>query len=245
MADTDFHILRFDELDSTSSYAVNNITSLPHNTVITADRQRAGRGRLGRTWVSDSPGNLYASVVIRPERDYRTLPLVNFTQFFSVIVADVLSGYGIGPVIKWPNDILVSGKKICGILSEVAFTGSVFNGIVVGIGLNIADNPSDKLDRVQETTSLFDQCRKTVSRKEVLDRILDRYLVSYGAFINDGFSSIYNSYMRYFPYLGEKITIINSNNNVIGIVRGITDSGELRVEDGSGTTHTITLGDMI
>lgn len=242
---SDFKKLHFDVLDSTNTYAINNITTLDHHTVITADIQTAGRGRMERPWVSDTAENLYASIVIRPEIDFRTLPLVNFTQLFSVIVAQTAAGYGVQPQIKWPNDILVRGSKLCGILSETAFRGGTFTGLVVGIGLNVNHSAEGKVDSSYPTTSLQDETGKFIEKKEVLDRILRAYQNSYEGFITEGFPYIINSYKEFFPFIGEDVSIINSNNNISGRILDVSDSGELIVQDNSGRTHKITLGDMI
>jgi len=133
----DFNIIHFDNIDSTNTYALENIHNLSHNTVIIADTQTKARGRQGRAWAADSSENLYVSFVIKPDVPHKQFPVRNFPQFFSVVVADAFSSYGASPQIKWPNDVLIDGKKCAGILSEASFDGNFFSGLVVGAGVNI------------------------------------------------------------------------------------------------------------
>ncbi len=245
MEETNFNIIHFDSIDSTNAYSIQNILSLPHHSVVIADEQTAGRGRMDRPWISDSKSNLYASIVVRPGIEYKKLPLVNFTQLFSVVTAEVIVRYGIQPQIKWPNDILVHGKKVCGILSEVSFSGSRFCGLVVGIGLNVNENAENKINSDYKTTSLQDETEKFIEKQEVLDRILDTYLTYYEGFITEGFPYIYGSYKEFFPFIGEDVSIINSNQNVSGRILDVSQEGELLIKNSYGKTHKITLGDMI
>jgi BirA family biotin operon repressor/biotin-[acetyl-CoA-carboxylase] ligase len=240
-----FKIKKLDSVDSTNSYALSNIDTLAHNTFIYADIQTSGRGRLNREWVSDSSKNLYCSVVIKPEGDYRRLPLVNFTQLFCVIFAEVISSYGVTPQIKWPNDILINGKKVVGILSEVSFSGERFNGIVIGVGMNLASDPSEVLDRNQGVTTLLHECGQTVSREEIIKKAALLYDAYYDLFSETGFSAIRESYLKYFPFIGKEVTIENGITNGPGTVVDVSADGELVIDNGSGQLQNIVLGDMV
>ena len=240
----DFNIIHFDSIDSTNTYALENIRELPHNTVIVADTQTKGRGRHGRTWVSDSSENLYLSFVIKPDIPYKQLPIVNFPQFFSVVVADTFASYGVLPQIKWPNDVLINEKKCAGILSEASFDGNVFNGLVVGVGINIGDDPTDRLVTKQPASSLSGELGQRVKKDDFFSKMLELYSSASDSFYSAGFLSIKKSYMRYFLYIDKKITLASNNRNIEGVVFGVSDSGYIVLKTDSGGIENITMGEI-
>ena len=124
------HIIHFDEIDSTNTYLKNNCPQLADGTVVCADRQTAGRGRFDRKWISQD-GGLYFSVLVKPQR---TDFLPNFTQLMAVCVCTAAEELGAKAWLKWPNDVLANGKKLCGILSEAVVTSSGIEGVVIGVG---------------------------------------------------------------------------------------------------------------
>ncbi|MBN2434013.1 MAG: biotin--[acetyl-CoA-carboxylase] ligase [Spirochaetes bacterium] len=245
MSNFRFAIKKLNTVDSTNSYALANIDMFTHNTLVYSDIQTSGRGRLNRKWISDTPENLYCSVIIKPDQDYKKLPLVNFTQFFCVILAEIINDLGVTPQIKWPNDILVNEKKIAGILSESSFTGSSFNGIVVGIGLNIGALPKEALDREQAVTSLYEECGRDIDREEIIQKIAELYSEYYDLFCETGFSAIRDSYLSFFPFIGKEVSIENGTVNVTGIVVDVSPRGELIIDNGSEGLQNIVLGDMV
>ncbi len=137
-------IIWFDEIDSTNDYALKNYERLHHGDVIVALSQKKGKGRKGRFWYSPG-GGLWFSVVFKP-RDYNDPNF--FTKIASVTLVKLLKHYGLSPVIKWPNDILVNGKKLAGILTEGIFEGRKPLVIVVGIGVNLNNSIPDELKEI-------------------------------------------------------------------------------------------------
>ena len=119
------------EVDSTNLYAKSNLENLADKSIIHAAIQTAGRGRLQRTWVNLGEGNLFMSFVLKPSNSFNEI-YSNLTQYLSVVLCYVLEEYGLKPQIKWPNDVLINGKKIAGILSETVMQGSNFKGLVLG-----------------------------------------------------------------------------------------------------------------
>lgn len=241
----DFNILHFNAIDSTNAYALENIKTLPHNTVITADEQFKGRGRFERHWVSDSIENLYVSIIIKPEIPYRQLPIVNFPQLFSVVVAEAFLLYGAVPQIKWPNDVLINKKKCAGILGEAAFDGNVFNGIVIGVGVNIADNPAGRLVIKQPATSLVSETGRHVEKNDFLANMLDIYVNRYSAFCKYGFAAIHDVYKKYFAYIGKEVSLVSGGQNISGRTLGLSDCGDLVLQTASGETKNITMGEIL
>ena len=241
----DFNIIRFDTIDSTSTYALENIRELPHNTIITADTQTNGRGQRGRSWVSDSSKNLYLSFVIKPDVPFKQLPIVNFPQFFSVIVADAFASYGVLPQIKWPNDVLINEKKCAGILSEASFDGNAFNGLVVGVGINIGDNPIDKLVIKQPVSSLSTEIKQHVERDDFFSKICNLYSLASDSFFSGGFLAIKEPYMKYFSYIDKKVALTSGVRNIEGVVCGVSDSGAIVLRIDSGEIEDIAMGEIL
>ena len=150
-----YTIVTLEEVHSTNSYALEFLPSLDDKTVVFTTHQFLGRGRYDRKWICDDTENLYMSIVLKPEKKH-DYPYTNLTQYLSVSVCNVLEkNFGIQPNIKWPNDILVNGAKISGILAETGVSNSQINGVVLGIGLNV--------NLKQETLNTIDQNATSIS----------------------------------------------------------------------------------
>ena len=124
-----YRVSEFAELDSTNRYACGRLRELADGDVIQAGIQTAGRGRWERKWISDVPGNLCLSLVLKPVGPPAELPLAGLSQLLALSVCRVLETYGVPPALKWPNDIQVAGRKIAGILAETVVEGSEFLGL--------------------------------------------------------------------------------------------------------------------
>ena len=150
-------ILRLEETESTNSYAKEHISAMADKTVVHALRQTCGRGRLNRKWVDLGENNLFFSVVLKPSDVFKSV-YSNLTQYASVILCKVFENYGINPKVKWPNDVMVDGKrKICGILCETVVEKGSLKGIILGIGVNLnaAQNDVENIpDRVVTALNL-------------------------------------------------------------------------------------------
>ena len=128
-----YKLLSFDKIPSTQDYALELIASgrATDHTAVLAAAQSAGRGRMRRTWVSHH-GNVYISFIYAsPERDAR------LSYAVAVAIAETIASFGIHPTIKWPNDIVLNKKKICGILTEMSLMGTEIDYVIVGIGINV------------------------------------------------------------------------------------------------------------
>ncbi|MBN1501399.1 MAG: biotin--[acetyl-CoA-carboxylase] ligase [Spirochaetes bacterium] len=241
---TDFSIIHFDEINSTNLYALEHMTSIPDKTVITADIQKNGRGRLDRKWVSSSSDNIYFSVVLKPEGKIETLPLANVTQYMCIILCRIFLKYGINPSIKWPNDILINGKKISGILSETSFTGGVFNGIVIGAGININCTPAQNEELNKPVTSLYSEIKSKIDKTNFLIDLLGLFFDTYTDFMTYGFKHIKTEYLNYFPFTNRTITVNNQGSIIEGKVKDISDDGTLVLLKSNGTEINIIAGDI-
>jgi BirA family transcriptional regulator, biotin operon repressor / biotin---[acetyl-CoA-carboxylase] ligase len=169
-------IIRFKELSSTNDYALANLEQLAHQDVVVADIQTKGRGQFERSWCSDNPGNLYMSLVLK---EYLTAPFMpQVTLKMSGVVVAVLRGYLEGRDARYcvstraPNDVLVDGKKIAGVLAEAKTQGEKVKGCVVGIGVNLNMSKEELAKIDQPATSLNLFLGKSVDKEDFLRRML-------------------------------------------------------------------------
>lgn len=188
-----YNIIKTDSIDSTSIFARKNLAKLKDFDVVSADVQISGHGQFERTWLSssDNGGNIYISIVLKPDNIEH---LNELTRYTSIMVSDVLFEYGLKPDFKFPNDVLIEGRKISGILAESVFQGSEFKGVVVGIGinLNLAQVELDKID--QPATSIFVETGRNVDKDEFLNRFMTHFENCYDDFIMNGIKEL--SYVK-------------------------------------------------
>ena len=211
----------FETVDSTNKVAAD----YPIGSVIVANSQTSGRGRYGHTWVSDK-GNLYMSAVLKTY-DEQT-PLMAFVV--AVSVADALNKTGFFPQLKWPNDILLNGAKLAGILLE-----QVDDKLIVGIGVNCASCP-DNLP--YPATHLNGK----IGADQLADLILEQLMYWTGLFETDGFMPIYHQWKRYAVGMGQTITVRLPNETLQGIFKDLSESGALLLQLPDNTVKHITAG---
>ncbi len=229
--------IHFEELDSTITYLKNNRADLPHGTAVYADRQTAGRGRFNRKWVSQE-GGLYLSILLKP-KDTRFL--ANLTQLMAVSVCHALEELGADPKIKWPNDVQVNAQKICGILSEAVTEKGRLEAVVVGAGVNVAQEGLDKID--QPATSLKELGINT-TKERVLDLVLEFFWRDYPALSASGFKIIRPDFLKRFAALGKEVTVKNGEKTIFGTAEDVSPNGTLILRTASGPEE-IYIGDLI
>lgn len=179
------NILNFEELDSTSVWARKNLKDLENFTLISAEIQSRGHGQFERKWFSsrENGGNLYISIVLKPEN----IEFLNeLTRFTSYIGAKTIEEYGIDAKFKFPNDILIDGKKIAGILAESVFIGNEFKGVIVGVGINLNLTPDEAKNIDIPATSIFIETNKNVNKDEFLEKFLNNFKREYDSFLKSG-----------------------------------------------------------
>ncbi|MCC7259748.1 MAG: biotin--[acetyl-CoA-carboxylase] ligase [Alphaproteobacteria bacterium] len=241
------------EVGSTSDEAKRlAATGAPHGAVVWAKRQTGGRGRYGRQW--DSPeGNLHVSLLLRPEANAATATQLSFVaatavhKTLSAILSDALvqgevSSKDVNITLKWPNDILLNGKKIGGILLESAtHADGKLDWLVLGIGVNIAHFPDDC---PFPATSLDAVGVKGISAKIVLSRLLHHFAVDYGIWEHDGFAPARAQWLHHAAYLGKEISSNLENEEISGVFEGLDADGALLLARKDGTTRRITSGEV-
>ena len=239
-----FEIIYFDEIESTNTFALNNLDSLKDRQVIVANKQTIGKGRLGRKWISDVEGNIYLSIVLKPSEVYDPkMPLANLTQYMSVLLCRTLEEYGVSANIKWPNDILINGKKISGLLSELKIQGNNLKGFVLGVGvnLNLTENYLAQIN--QPATALSLLLNKPINRDKFISELLNKFFLELDAFMNQGFLFIKDEYVARSEFLGGRVVINSLNQKEYGIAEAINDDGSLLLNNNS-EKKIITIGDL-
>ncbi len=204
-----------------------------HPLVFTSISQTAGRGRLGRRWISRS-GNLFMSQLLNPK-----LPMSDLVFIVAVSVAEALSSVaqGIDIAIKWPNDILVSGAKICGILIE----GASSETVVIGIGINLVSAPP--ADQIMYPAVDLLSLGFRVERETLLKAYLSYFDANIKQCHEQGFQSIRDKWLRYAFNLGKNIKINSGGKILEGIFKGVDEKGFLLLKQDETITR-ITVGDV-
>ncbi|MGB6978489.1 MAG: biotin--[acetyl-CoA-carboxylase] ligase [Candidatus Acidiferrales bacterium] len=229
-------IYHFFKTDSTNSVAMNlGEQGEPHGAVVLAEEQTAGRGRAGRKWVSEKSAGIHCTVLVRPQIPPAYAPLLTLVAGLAArdAAAEELDAV---PDIRWPNDILVRGRKFAGILTEMHAEPDRLHYAVIGIGMNV--NQTKLPPEIADTaTSLRMESGKSHSRLEVLVRLLrhlDRY---YNQFIAQGAEPILRRFAEVSSYFqGKRVRITTFTETFTGTTAGLEPSGVLRVarDDGRG-----------
>lgn len=197
------HIIRLDNVDSTNTYLSGIASNSPHGTCVLADRQSTGRGQRGNTWESEPGKNLTFSVLLRPDGLHASQQF-RISQAVSLAITDTLDGFlpeGIEAKVKWPNDIYVGNRKICGILIENTLCGAAIQHSIIGIGLNI--NQRDFLSDAPNPVSLYQLTRKDTCINDILEGILSRILqpfTDHDTLHHRYMSSLWRGDGQYYPY---------------------------------------------
>lgn len=239
------NIIRLDEIDSTNLYAKQHLSELGDMTVIVADRQTAGRGRFNRSWIDLGRDNIFATIVLKPSETFDE-KYTNITQFLSVMMCKVFEQYGVSPSIKWPNDVLIDGKKIAGILSETVVQGQKFKGIMLGFGINLNAEKDALLNiKDKEATALNLEINSDyIDKEKFLNDLLNEFFGNYDLFLNDGFAIIKNDYLSRACFLNKEISVQVFNEQKSGYAKAINDSGELVIEK-DNKELVLTMGDIL
>ncbi len=241
----DYHLLSYDALDSTNAEAKRLAGGgASHGAVIWAKRQTAGRGRMGREWVS-AEGNLYVTVLLSPSVALAQCAQLSFVA--ALAVAETLEA--IVPQAdsircKWPNDVLAQGKKISGILLESFTTnevGSPRQWIAVGVGINVDNFPEHVMF---PATCLRAEGVELISAKIVLSRFVHHFIHRYDAWERKGFAAIEREWTERAHHLNKPVEVIVGEERITGIFAGIDAKGCMLLRDKKKATTAIAAGDV-
>lgn len=214
-------------------------------TVVIADEQSAGLGRLGREWFSKKGKNLLFSVLLRPQLPPNKLFVL--TMIFALAGIDAVKDIsGLNALIKWPNDIYIDGKKIGGILTEFSVVQGVVQHLVLGMGLNVNWNPSIERTILYPTSSIFVETRQKVSREEILVNLLKQLEKSYDEVGRDVAYSegFYEKWNKKSAILGKTVVIETGKERIEGKAEGIDRDGVLTLITAGGDKRKFLCGDV-
>jgi BirA family transcriptional regulator, biotin operon repressor / biotin---[acetyl-CoA-carboxylase] ligase len=226
----------FSEVDSTMDVARDLARKgADHLSVVIADRQIKGRGRLHRQWFSDN-GGLYFTTIVRPV----IAPVMSFRITFSASLALVRVLRRLFPIdakVKWPNDILVEGKKLSGMLSEMETEADLVGYINIGLGINVSNDP-----RISEpnATSLKNLLHRDVSRIEILTHFLNEFE---NLLLNNESEDIISQWKEYSGTLNRHVKIVTTREQIEGIAKDVDETGALVLELSNGTVKKVVYGD--
>ena len=232
-------ILHFKELDSTMDRAAGEAErGTPDGTVVLCDSQTRGRGRFNRVWVSPA-GNLILSVVLRPTLE--ALPFVSVLAALAV-TRTIETETSLDPAIKWPNDVLIRGRKICGLLVENSLQGRNVRHSIVGIGLNVELDPGDSPEIAQTATSLRMETGRSTDVSALLLRLLHELDELYVA-LRNGQSPV-PKWSSYLETVGKRVQVQWGEDVVTGTAEGVDELGHLLLRRENGALLTLTAGEV-
>jgi len=233
----------FETLDSTNDLAKELAArGAPEGTVVVAETQTRGRGRLDREWNSPPGVGLYVSLVLRPMLPPMELPQITLTTAVAVVRA-VRRVAGLAPGIKWPNDLLINGKKLGGILTEMETEIDRIRHVVVGLGLNV-NNPGFPPELTATATSLALEAGRTFSRVNLLQAWLEEFEALYGRFLNQGFPEILEEWKGAAVTLGKMVTVRQGPREISGQALDVAPDGALLLRTADGEMVRVTSGEI-
>ncbi len=251
----------YEETDSTNA-RIGELAGegAPTGTLAVADMQTAGRGRRGRGWSSPPGMNIYMSLLLRPDIDPSDAPMITVIMALAVCEAvtemtggaDAQGREDAGsdiPVarIKWPNDIVVSGRKVCGILTEMNMEAGHISGVIVGVGINVNQGERELFpEEIRDTaTSLKLECGHTIDRSELIASVMERFETEYERFLSAGdLGFMKERYEQHLVSLDREVRVLDPQGEYTGISRGIDARGELLVETPDGELHRVYAGEV-
>ena len=216
----------------------------PEGIVVIADEQTGGRGRFDRKWISPPGVNLYCSVILKPDFVSGDVQLVTLAAAVAVASA-IRDNAGINAEIKWPNDILVNNRKVCGILVEMRSGGGRPSLLIVGIGVNVnmhMDAFDDDFKGL--ATSLKIEKGHSLDRRSLFNGILSRFEGVYKILLNGDKAAVIKEWYRLNCTIGKRVSIRDQNRIITGMADGINERGELLVRLSSGDIETVSAGDV-
>jgi len=235
----------FDEVGSTQRVAAELAgEGAAQGTVVIAERQSAGRGRMGRSWHSPAGVNLYMTIILRPSMPLGQVPRLSLVA--GVAAAEALETVAPGIVaLKWPNDLWLSGRKACGIIAEAVTDATqglrcVLLGIGINVNLALNDIPPDLRDKA---TSVRIATGHACDRIELASALFNRLHSRYMEIEANGFAAVRPAWERYSALTGKKVTVADAGKQQTGVVKGIDEEGALLLDTGVGTAR-ILAGDV-
>ena len=238
------NIILFQSIDSTNRHGKEvGVQGGPEGTLVLAEEQTAGRGRKGRAWQSPGRANLLLSMVLRPP----IKPDLAFvlTMILALAASDgVCDISGLRPLIKWPNDLYVGGRKLAGILTEFSVREKRIAYMVLGMGLNVNWDPDESPDILNPATSLLRETGCVINRGELLVYILRHFDDSYRRLLLGETMGFYRRWNELSMVLGREVVVETGGEILRGVVRKINREGALILRDSRGVDKVVLNGDV-
>lgn len=237
-------IYYYDEVDSTNNVAKKLAEDgAPHGTLVITEMQTAGKGRRGRNWSSPKGSGIWMTFILRPQIGPDRASMLTLVSAMAVQKA-IENETGLKAVIKWPNDIVVNGKKVCGMLTEMSAELEWINYVVVGIGINT--NTKKFPEEIADVaTSLSIELGRDITRSNLVAGFGAAFEGYYDRFIKNGdMSDLMDEYNKNLANLDNKVKILDPKGEYTGISKGINKEGELLVTDEDGNERIVRSGEV-
>jgi len=240
------HYHHFQRIDSTNDHAMEMaVKGAPRGTVVIAEEQTRGKGRLKRPWASPARRGLYFSAVFRDPLPLARAPQTALVAALALVKLLSRPPYGVEAGIKWPNDVLAGGRKMAGILTEMQADQDLVRFLVMGIGVNVNFSADDLAGPMRyPPTSLALELGHPVDRGELLARLLSALETEYERFLDLGFRELLPELEEHSAIMGRKVLVHCGEERVEGRVSGLTGEGALRLSMVDGTERALWVGDV-
>lgn len=234
--------ISLDEVDSTNAYAARQLGDLQHGTFIVADRQSAGRGRNGRCWESPPSGNVYMSCVVKafPPVLASALPGV-LTLTMALAACDAIEREGVAPTLKWPNDVLVDGRKVAGILAQATYEGPQATAAIVGVGVNVNMTAAELAAIDRPATSLAVCTGRSLDAAAIAQYVAARFL---DRLATTHLGALRREVLAKMTGIGDPIKVVAPQGTLSGTAVDLAEDLRLQVCDDRGCMHWVSGGDV-
>lgn len=235
-------ILHYDSISSTMEKAFAlAVDGQKEGTVVCAETQTKGKGRMGRNWNSPSGKGIYVSIILRPRLSPAVVSQLTLLSAAAVCAA-IRQATGLEVTIKWPNDILFGKKKIAGILTEISAEMDCVRFVIVGIGINVNTAPTQL---PEHATSLKSIASKKISRVKVLQAVLNTFETEYREFTDKGFKPVIKKWKELSSTLGSRVCLSDQNGAIQGEAVDLDEFGGLMIKQDNGIVIKRMSGDVI
>lgn len=239
-------VMYYPLIESTNDLAKMLVPGQPEEgTVIVAESQTAGRGRLGRSWSSADGQGIWMSLILRPRLPLAELPKLTMMAAVAVRAA-IADTTDLPALIKWPNDLLVNGKKVCGILAELSGEADSMAYLILGIGINVNQEREDFPEELRESAgSLRMERGSGIDRMALMISVLQRLEEAYNRVGSEGFAGMLEDCRRFSATIGSTVTVRNGKQTLTGLAETIGEDGGLQLTLDSGETVSVYAGETV
>ncbi len=236
-------IIYLDEINSTNREARRlGDGGAEEGTVVIADKQTGGKGRLGRTWFSPAGTGIWMSLLLKPKLPPEKVSGITLMAALSVCRA-IRSATGLNTQIKWPNDLVIDGKKVCGILTEAAILDGELKFAVLGIGVNV--NQTEFPEDLPHAWSLAMTAGREIDRARLIECSFNCLKEDYERYMRSGdLRQLRQEYETHLVNLNQPVRVLSPAGGWTGVAKGITDSGDLIVLNDRGETIAVNSGEV-